>query len=140
MQKTNLIPIFDRSFKNILMCKRVIPPFKNMYNFIGGKVEESESIESSVYREMLEETSLTCDDVILHPIMDITYYQDKQQIYVYSGVLNKKYVPSLNYEQPLYWIDLQSNFNDLDIFAGNGNLNHIINQSSSILKRRVSDE
>ena len=53
------------------MCKRINPPFKNMYNLIGGKVEESESIKSSVYREMLEEISLTCDDVILHPIMDI---------------------------------------------------------------------
>ena len=49
---------------------------------------------------MLEEISLTCDDVILHPIMDITYYQDKQQIYVYSGILNKTIYPA-NYEQPL---------------------------------------
>ena len=134
LQKTNLIPIFDRNFKNILMCKRINPPFKNMYNLIGGKVEESESIKSSVYREMLEEISLTCDDVILHPIMDITYYQDKQQIYVYSGILNKNYIPHANYEQPLYWIGLQSNFNDLDIFAGNGNLYHILKQSSYILK------
>ena len=51
LQKTNLIPIFDRNFKNILMCKRINPPFKNMYNLIGGKVEESESIKSSVYRK-----------------------------------------------------------------------------------------
>lgn len=134
LQKTNLIPIFDRNFKNILMCKRINPPFKNMYNLIGRKVEESESIKSSVYRKMLEETSLTYDDVILHPIMDITYYQDKQRIYIYSGILNKKYIPASNHKQPLYWIDLQSNFNDLDIFASNGNLYHILKQFSYILK------
>ena len=84
LQKTNLIPIFDRNFKNILMCKRINPPFKNMYNLIGGKVEESESIKSSVYREMLEETPLTCDDVILHPIMDITYYQNNICLFWYT--------------------------------------------------------
>ena len=89
---------------------------------------------SLVYIGNVRRDILTCDDVILHPIMDITYYQDKQQIYVYSGILNKNYIPPANYEQPLYWIGLQSNFNDLDIFAGNGNLYHILKQSSYILK------
>ncbi|MGC7638553.1 NUDIX hydrolase [Staphylococcus epidermidis] len=45
------------------MCKRITPPFKYMYNLIGGKVEKDENVAVSAYREMMEETTLTSLDV-----------------------------------------------------------------------------
>lgn len=46
LYETNLIAIFDNNFSNVLMCKRITPPFKYMYNLIGGKVEKMRMLQS----------------------------------------------------------------------------------------------
>lgn len=135
LYETNLIAIFDNNFSNVLMCKRITPPFKYMYNLIGGKVEKNENVAVSAYREMMEETTLTSLDVKLYHIMDLVYYYSGQHIYVYAGVLNKNHFPLLDREHPLHWISIQCNFNN-NMFAGNGNLFHIINQSLLVVKER----
>ena len=135
LHETNLIAIFDNNFSNILMCKRVTPPFKNMYNLIGGKVEKDENNTVSAYREMMEETTLTILDVKLYHIMDLVYYYSGQRIYVYAGVLNKNYISLLDKEHPLHCISIQSDFNN-NMLAGNGNLFHIIKQSLLVVKEK----
>ena len=39
---SNVILVFDREKKNILMCRRRKPPYKGLLNLVGGKVEPGE--------------------------------------------------------------------------------------------------
>ena len=40
MKKYNVIVVFDKELKQILMCKRTKEPYKNMFNLVGGKIEK----------------------------------------------------------------------------------------------------
>ena len=40
MKQYNVIVIFDKSMKKILMCKRTKEPYIGMYNLVGGKIEK----------------------------------------------------------------------------------------------------
>ena len=58
MRKLNLIVVFNKNKEKVLFCMRAKPPYKGMYNFVGGKVEENESNDSAAYRELFEETGI----------------------------------------------------------------------------------
>ena len=36
MKKMNMIVVFDKDMRNILLCKREKEPYKGMYNLVGG--------------------------------------------------------------------------------------------------------
>ena len=38
MQKYNLIIVYDKEYKHVLMCLREKEPFLGLYNFVGGKI------------------------------------------------------------------------------------------------------
>ena len=54
MKKLNVIIVYDKQEKNVLMCKREKEPYKGMFNLVGGKVEESEDELCAAYRELEE--------------------------------------------------------------------------------------
>ena len=72
MKRYNVIVVFDKDFKNTLMCKRTKDPYKGMYNLVGGKIENDNSIDEA-YRELYEETNISKDDIILKYFMNIKY-------------------------------------------------------------------
>ena len=43
MRKLNLIVVFNENLEKALFCIRAKEPYKGLYNFVGGKVEENES-------------------------------------------------------------------------------------------------
>jgi 8-oxo-dGTP diphosphatase len=51
--------IFDNELKNILMLKRMKAPYQDLYNGVGGKMEERETPKQAMIREIEEETGLT---------------------------------------------------------------------------------
>ena len=59
MKKLNVILVYDKNEKNILMCKREKEPYKGKYNLVGGKVEPGENELEAAYRELEEETAIT---------------------------------------------------------------------------------
>lgn len=137
MKKLNVILVYDEHFKNILMCKRVKDPYKGKLNLIGGKVEEKEDLLNAAYRELAEETAITKNDIILKEMMSFKYYIKDIILYVYTGKLNKevKVVEEVN---PLLWIDANSNFFDSNVFAGEGNIGHIV-EHTKIYKQKLYD-
>lgn len=123
----NVIIVYDKDEKNILMCVRSKNPYKGLYNFVGGKVEKGEKGIDSAYRELEEETKITKKDIILTHMMDFNYNMSNNQLQVYVGKLNKnvKLVEEIN---KLYWINVNDNFYDIKKYAGEGNIGYMITQ------------
>lgn len=43
MKKLNLIVVFNNELEKALFCIRAKEPYKGLYNFVGGKVEDGET-------------------------------------------------------------------------------------------------
>lgn len=125
MNAYNLIFALNSSQTSVLMCLRTTSPYKNKYNLIGGKHEKNESAIHAAYRELKEETGISSNDIQLRHIMDYYYYDIQIKIEVFAGVINKEMslVPE---KHSLHWIRLDNDFSDKSIFAGEGNLIHIM--------------
>ncbi|SCW81909.1 8-oxo-dGTP diphosphatase [Paenibacillus tianmuensis] len=127
MQGYNVLMIYNTSMDQLLMCKRLKDPYKGLSNLVGGKIESGETGIESAYRELLEETSITKEDVSLHHVMDFKYYMQNCYVEVYAGRLKHDITVS-GEENELYWSDLKQNFFDMMLFAGEGNIGHMIEQ------------
>ena len=126
MKRYNVIVVFDKDFKNTLMCKRTKDPYKGMYNLVGGKIENDNSLEEA-YRELYEETNISKDDIILKYFMNIIYITLDKELEVYYGILNKD-VNLIEEVNKLEWVSINDNFFDINKYAGEGNIGHIIEE------------
>lgn len=127
MRKVNIILVFNKEEDKILMCKRKKDPFKGKFNFVGGKVEPNEDELHAAYRELEEETGITKDDITLTNLMNFEYKISGTELEAYAGKLNK----DVNLKEELnslYWISKDEDFNNLDKFAGEGNILHMLKQ------------
>ena len=88
MRKLNLIVVFNTNLDKVLFCIRAKEPYKGLYNFVGGKVEENESNDDAAYRELFEETGISNKDVELDHFMDLNYFKYQNNLQVYYGILN----------------------------------------------------
>ncbi len=127
MQGYNCIMVYDKEEKKLLFCKRVKDPYKGLYNFVGGKIEDGEDGFEAAYRELEEETGIGRAAIELSHMMDFNYYNQNCYVEVYVGTLQKDVV--LKAEQhPLVWLPLTEDFFDMRKFAGEGNIGHMIEQ------------
>ena len=127
MQGFNIILIYDCNCSKILMCQRSKEPYKGLYNLVGGKIECNEDGLAAAYREMFEETNISANNINLIHLMDFTYYCSDCYLEVYVGKIRKEVTVKGN-ENELFWIDAKSDFFDRAVFAGNGNIGHIIEE------------
>ena len=109
------------------MCKREKEPYKGKFNLVGGKVEQGEDELHAAYRELQEETGITKEDIKLTNLMNFEYKMQDMELELYVGKLNKekKVVEEIN---KLYWIDKQDDFFDVEKYAGEGNIGHMMRQ------------
>ncbi len=127
MKKLNVIFVYNKEKSKILMCKRAKEPYKGKYNLVGGKVENGEDELCAAYRELKEETGITKDDIKITRFMDFEYKMQEMELEVYVGKLNKD-VNLVEEVNKLYWIDKNENFFDIEKFAGEGNIGHMVKQ------------
>ena len=127
MKKLNVILVYNKEEDKILMCKREKEPYKGKFNLVGGKVEQGEDELHAAYRELQEETGITRDDIKLTNLMNFEYKMQDLELELYVGKLNKdvNLVEEIN---KLYWIDKQDNFFDVEKYAGEGNIGHMMRQ------------
>ncbi len=127
MKKYNVIVIFNKNLTKTLMCKRTKEPYMGMYNLVGGKIEKENDSLNEAYRELEEETAITKNDITLTYFMNIEYITFNKDIEVYFGILDKevKLVEEVN---ALEWVDINDNFFDMNKYAGEGNIRHIIEE------------
>lgn len=123
----NCIMVYSHDRSRILMCKRVKDPYLGLYNLVGGHIDDGESGEDAAYRELYEETGITGDDITLHHLMDFTYYNQDCYVEVWCGRL-KKDIPVSGEENPLEWLTFQHDFFNMEKFAGEGNIGHMLEQ------------
>ncbi len=91
----------------------------------GGKIENNEALLNSAYRELYEETGITKNEITLKPFMDFIWHQTNTKMHVFVGKLQQE-VSLIEEIHPLYWIPLSENFFDLKLFAGEGNIGHMV--------------
>ncbi len=128
MKKFNVILVFNKEENKILMCKREKEPYKGKFNLVGGKVEQNEEELQAAYRELKEETGITNNDITLSHIMNFQYKMSDMELEVYTGKLNND-VTLIEEVNKLYWIDKNENFFNVDKFAGEGNIGHMLQQA-----------
>lgn len=126
MKTYNCIVVFNYDKTKALFCRRIKDPFKGKLNFVGGKVEAGESEEEAAYRELMEETGITREDIRLHRLMDIRYYHQGFDLEMYVGILRED-KPLREELNPLLWLPLTEDFADRERFAGEQNIAHIMN-------------
>lgn len=127
MKKYNVIVIFNKEINKTLMCKRTKEPYIGMYNLVGGKIEKENDGLNEAYRELVEETNISKDDVELKHFMNIEYVSFNKSLEVYYGILNKE-VELVEEVNKLEWVDINDNFFDMTKYAGEGNIGHIIEE------------
>lgn len=121
----NVIAVFNESCDKVLMCKRLKEPYLGLCNFVGGKIESGEDGLNAAYRELEEETTITKNDITLTHLMSFNYLLDDCYVEVYAGKL-RNIVQVSGDENELFWSDLNHNFFDMCVYAGEGNLGHIL--------------
>lgn len=133
MKKYNVIVVFDKDLNKTLMCKRTKEPYKDMFNLVGGKIEKENDGLNEAYRELYEETNITSEDISLIHFMNIEYVIFDKLIEVYYGVLNKE-VNLIEEVNRLEWVSINDNFFDMNKYAGEGNIGHIIEEIKISMK------
>ena len=127
MKKMNVIVVFDKNVQKTLMCKRTKELYKGMYNLVGGKIEKENDGLNEAYRELEEETNIKKEDIDLIHFMNLTYVKWDKELEVYYGILNKE-VNLIEEVNKLEWVDINDNFFDMNKYAGEGNIGHIIEE------------
>lgn len=133
MRKFNLIIVFNKELNKALFCIRAKEPYKGMYNFVGGKVEEGETNEEAAYRELFEETGISRSNIELDHFMDLNYFKYENNIQVYYGIL-KNEVTLVEERNKLEWVTINDELLNTKKFAGNYNIPHMITQIKVYLK------
>lgn len=127
MKRMNVIVVFDKDLKNTLICKRTKEPYIGMYNLVGGKIEKDQDGLNEAYRELREETNIKKEDIDLIHFMNLTYIKWNKELEVYYGIL-KQEVELIEEVNKLEWVNIDDNFFDLNKYAGEGNIGHIIEE------------
>ena len=127
MRNLNLIVVFNADLEKVLFCIRAKEPYKGLYNFVGGKVEDGETFDEAAYRELFEETGISNNDIELDHFMDLNYFKYGNCLQVYYGIL-KHDVTLIEEKNKLEWVTVNDELLDNSKFAGNYNIPHIIRQ------------
>lgn len=125
MKGYNVIAVFSPDRSEMLMCRRVKDPYKGLFNMVGGKIEQGENGYDAAYRELFEETGITRGDIRITHLMTFTYPLCGEYVEVYAGGL-KREVTLREEKNPLLWLSVEENYFDMNKFAGEGNIGHIM--------------
>ena len=127
MKRLNLIVVFNKDLTKVLFCIRAKEPYKGLYNFVGGKVEENEPNDEAAYRELFEETGISSNDI------ELNYFKYENNLQVYYGIL-KNEVTLVEEKNKLEWVTINEELLNNDKFAGNYNIPHIVKQIKVYLR------
>ena len=136
MKKYNVIVIFNKDMNKTLMCKRTKEPYMGMYNLVGGKIEKENDGLNEAYRELIEETNISKNDVELKHFMNIEYISFNKSLEVYYGILNKE-VELVEEVNKLEWVDINDDFFNMNKYAGEGNIGHVMEEIKIYMKHYV---
>jgi len=115
IKKDNQFLIVQRNRKKHLGLK---------WEFPGGKVQESETFEEALSREIKEELNITIN--IHEKIAEEKYKDDKIDIVLYYYLCSfKSGTMELNEHEDFAWVE-KKNFNKYDFAEGDGNMLYLL--------------
>lgn len=131
MKRYVLLLLFTKDFNKVLLIKRNKKPYAGLYNGVGGKIEENETVSEATIRECFEETNIQISQPKL--LVTCTYPksinsdEDKEMAVLYDCV--DEVAVNENYEGTFEWknIDFALDFNNKQI-AGLSNLAQFIKE------------
>lgn len=129
----NVIAVLDPKREKLLVCRRRKDPYRGLLNLVGGKINPGEEGIHAAYRELSEETGITERDITLTHLMDFLYYLEDLRLEAYFGVLSRE-VEIFGDENELLWIPREQDFSDGSVFAGEGNIGHIMERMKDYVK------
>lgn len=127
MYKYNIVAVYNYTADKILVCLRSSEPYKGLFNLPGGKVEEGEGGIDAAYRELLEETGISSANIRLAHVMDFAYPLSGCIVEAYAGRLNCE-TALVEEKHRLFWHSADANFFDMNTYAGEGNIGHMLEQ------------
>lgn len=130
----------EKEIKNYKLCKAVIYEndkfliFKrgpkgniaNKWEFIGGKIEQYQTVEDNVIREVLEETGSKVDILDKIGIIDYSYDIFRLVMHVYLVKINKGLPQRIEHED-MKWVSLDEIF-ELDLAKGDLEIAYNLNK------------
>ena len=122
--------ILAKKKQHIHIWEEKLKDSKEIYNGYSGKLDEEagdKDIGDTAIRELNEETNITSEDISLIHFMNIEYVVFDKLIEVYYGILNKA-VNLIEEVNKLEWVSINDNFFDMNKYAGEGNIGHIIEE------------
>ncbi len=122
MDKYNVILVLNNCMTKVLMCKRAKEPYKGMFNLVGGRIEEFEDGLASANRELYEETGI---ETRVHRLMDFDYHMADIRLECYVCKVDEK-IELIEEINELHWVDINEDFYDMNRFAGEGNIGHML--------------
>ncbi len=125
MQRFNCIIVIHPNRDRLLFCLRSGDPYKGLYNFVGGKIEQGEQGLDAAYRELFEETGIARSQIVLCRFMDYVWHHQQMSMEVYEGTLTGE-IKLKEEKHKLFWLELNQNFFDFSRFAGEGNIGHMV--------------
>lgn len=125
MTRYNLCFVLNKEKTHLLMGFRSKDPYKGKYNLLGGKIEDNEDDLDSAYRELFEESGISSENIILKPFLDFNWHAFDMEMKVYIGALTKEVTLKKEIHE-LHWIPITDNFFDLEKYAGEGNIGHMV--------------
>lgn len=135
MKYYTLTIVFNKECDKVLMCWH---EKQRAYNFIGGSIKDGESKKDASYRELLEETGITKDDIQLFTVrQEIVFgnkdlYKNDWDMYITYGVLNKG-VTLKEEKNRLCWLPITSEEIDVNSM-GYGNCRVFLNEALALLR------
>lgn len=138
MNKYTLTLVFNKSLSKVLMCHH-----KNLGkdNYIGGKMQNSESWKDATYRELNEETGILKEDLKLYlvrhekvemcPTIE-AYYCSSWEMYISACIIEDEYLLQEE-KNKLFWIDV-NDINTLLSAYNHGNCYTYLLDAISVLK------
>lgn len=129
----NLIAVLDQKKEKLLVCRRRKNPYAGLLNLVGGKINPGEEGIRAAYRELYEETGITERDITLTHMMDFLYHLEGIRLEVYFGSLNCDREVR-GEENELLWVDREQDFSDKSVFAGEGNIGHIMERMKNYVE------
>lgn len=84
MRHYTLIFIFDESYTNVILIQKKSNKFghKNLWNGLGGKLEDGETLSYGVFREFYEESNLKYKDANLFAVLSF----NDMKVHVFRGI------------------------------------------------------
>ena len=131
MKKYVLLLLFTKNYNKVLLLKRNKKPYANLYNGIGGKIEQNESVIEATIRECKEETNILISSpkllvTCIYP-KSVNSDEEKEMSVLYDCVDEINVLE--NYEGVFEWKDINFalDFNNKQI-AGLSNLAQFIKE------------